>query len=252
MLFLKKIYWKVNAWEHKSVFFLLHLGSPLSYNIYLFNSEKAKMARKMKIIFINFHFGSECCGNFLLLLLHFLASIYAWNNFFSLYHASYRSLNNNKFYERKMQEFISCLCNSVMYTFETILFFCCCCWFHTSIISRPSSFTAIHRDVIFFPETRVIFLFFHIHILVYYIYRLHASPKQLNLLIIYLFIYFFFVILSLFLYVYVNIIFFSLFCILDPPVVHVSPENITVNETKDILLSCGYQANPQSLTNVKW
>lgn len=38
----------------------------------------------------------------------------------------------------------------------------------------------------------------------------------------------------------------------DPPVVTVKPDNITVNETKDFLLFCEYEANPNSLDNVKW
>lgn len=38
----------------------------------------------------------------------------------------------------------------------------------------------------------------------------------------------------------------------DPPIVSVRPENITVNETADILLFCEYEANPASLTSVTW
>lgn len=38
----------------------------------------------------------------------------------------------------------------------------------------------------------------------------------------------------------------------DPPVVSVRPENITVNETMDYLLYCDYDANPASLVAVRW
>lgn len=38
----------------------------------------------------------------------------------------------------------------------------------------------------------------------------------------------------------------------DPPVVTVQPDNITVNETFDILLFCEYEANPRKLYDVRW
>ncbi|KAK6619009.1 hypothetical protein RUM44_003391 [Polyplax serrata] len=37
-----------------------------------------------------------------------------------------------------------------------------------------------------------------------------------------------------------------------PPIVTVSPMNITVNETTDILLYCSHEANPMELKSVKW
>jgi hypothetical protein len=41
-------------------------------------------------------------------------------------------------------------------------------------------------------------------------------------------------------------------CVSDPPIVSVSPENVTVNESPDILLSCSYEANPNTLESVSW
>ena len=38
--------------------------------------------------------------------------------------------------------------------------------------------------------------------------------------------------------------------LLDAPVVVVSPENITVNESMDVLIFCTYEANPVSLISV--
>ncbi|XP_055597510.1 hemicentin-1-like isoform X2 [Uranotaenia lowii] len=40
--------------------------------------------------------------------------------------------------------------------------------------------------------------------------------------------------------------------VMYPPVVSVKPDNITVNETKDFLMFCDYEANPASLEIVKW
>ncbi|XP_065086926.1 hemicentin-1 isoform X2 [Ochlerotatus camptorhynchus] len=40
--------------------------------------------------------------------------------------------------------------------------------------------------------------------------------------------------------------------VMYPPVVRVGAENITVNETRDFLLKCDYEANPASLESVKW
>lgn len=40
--------------------------------------------------------------------------------------------------------------------------------------------------------------------------------------------------------------------VMYPPVVSVKPDNITVNETQDILLFCEYDANPASLNLVTW
>ncbi|XP_076648932.1 neuromusculin isoform X4 [Halictus rubicundus] len=37
-----------------------------------------------------------------------------------------------------------------------------------------------------------------------------------------------------------------------PPIVTMKPQNITVNETEDILIFCDYDANPATLTNVTW
>lgn len=39
---------------------------------------------------------------------------------------------------------------------------------------------------------------------------------------------------------------------LDPPVINVSPPNITTNESSDILLLCYYIANPSKLEGVAW
>jgi len=39
---------------------------------------------------------------------------------------------------------------------------------------------------------------------------------------------------------------------IDPPVVTVKPENVTVNETADFLLFCEYESNPATLEHVKW
>ena len=38
----------------------------------------------------------------------------------------------------------------------------------------------------------------------------------------------------------------------DAPVVRVSPQNITVNESMDVLIFCTYDANPPTLTSVQW
>lgn len=38
----------------------------------------------------------------------------------------------------------------------------------------------------------------------------------------------------------------------DPPIVSVSPENVTVNETTDVFLFCSYEANPNALESVSW
>lgn len=38
----------------------------------------------------------------------------------------------------------------------------------------------------------------------------------------------------------------------DAPAVVVSPENITVNESMDVLIFCTYDSNPISLTAVQW
>ncbi|XP_076290839.1 neuromusculin isoform X4 [Lasioglossum baleicum] len=40
--------------------------------------------------------------------------------------------------------------------------------------------------------------------------------------------------------------------VLYPPIVRMKPQNITVNETEDILIFCDYEANPATLTNVTW
>ncbi|KZC13798.1 Hemicentin-2, partial [Dufourea novaeangliae] len=40
--------------------------------------------------------------------------------------------------------------------------------------------------------------------------------------------------------------------VLYPPIVRMRPENITVNETEDILIFCDYEANPATLTKVTW
>lgn len=39
---------------------------------------------------------------------------------------------------------------------------------------------------------------------------------------------------------------------LDPPVVKISPPEITVNTSDTVLLNCEYVANPASLTQVIW
>jgi hypothetical protein len=41
-------------------------------------------------------------------------------------------------------------------------------------------------------------------------------------------------------------------CVSDPPIVSVSPENVTVNESTDIVLLCSYEANPNTLESVSW
>ena len=38
----------------------------------------------------------------------------------------------------------------------------------------------------------------------------------------------------------------------DGPAVLVSPENITVNESMDVLIFCTYDANPVNLISVQW
>lgn len=43
-----------------------------------------------------------------------------------------------------------------------------------------------------------------------------------------------------------------LFPTLDPPVVIVKPDNLTINETGEFLLFCEYDANPASLASVRW
>ncbi|XP_011314912.1 hemicentin-1 isoform X1 [Fopius arisanus] len=40
--------------------------------------------------------------------------------------------------------------------------------------------------------------------------------------------------------------------ILYPPIVSMHPKNITVNETEDVVMICDYDANPATLTSVKW
>lgn len=39
---------------------------------------------------------------------------------------------------------------------------------------------------------------------------------------------------------------------LDPPVVIVKPDDLTINETGEFLLFCEYDANPASLASVRW
>lgn len=51
----------------------------------------------------------------------------------------------------------------------------------------------------------------------------------------------------IFLYIYSTLTKF-----LDPPVVNVKPDNITVNETGEFLLFCDYEANPATLKQVIW
>lgn len=46
-------------------------------------------------------------------------------------------------------------------------------------------------------------------------------------------------------------LFFS-FQNIDPPVVKVSPPEITVNTSDTVLLNCEYVANPASLDHVVW
>ncbi len=38
----------------------------------------------------------------------------------------------------------------------------------------------------------------------------------------------------------------------DAPVVTVSPENITANETDEVMIYCSYEANPTALKSVRW
>lgn len=38
----------------------------------------------------------------------------------------------------------------------------------------------------------------------------------------------------------------------DPPVVWLGMETVTVNESKQVLLICNHNANPQKLDNVVW
>ncbi|XP_023246410.1 hemicentin-1 [Copidosoma floridanum] len=40
--------------------------------------------------------------------------------------------------------------------------------------------------------------------------------------------------------------------VMYPPIIRMSPENVTVNETDDFQLFCDYEANPASLVNVLW
>ncbi|XP_034251543.1 hemicentin-1 isoform X2 [Thrips palmi] len=40
--------------------------------------------------------------------------------------------------------------------------------------------------------------------------------------------------------------------VMYPPIVSVTPDNVTVNESTDILLFCQYEANPATLKSVKW
>lgn len=39
---------------------------------------------------------------------------------------------------------------------------------------------------------------------------------------------------------------------LDPPVISVKPENLTINETDKFLLFCDYIANPATILSVRW
>ena len=40
--------------------------------------------------------------------------------------------------------------------------------------------------------------------------------------------------------------------IADPPVVDISPGNITANETDEVMIYCTYDANPARLKTVRW
>ena len=40
--------------------------------------------------------------------------------------------------------------------------------------------------------------------------------------------------------------------VLDPPVVDVSPSNITTNESREVMIYCTYEANPTRLNAVRW
>ena len=42
------------------------------------------------------------------------------------------------------------------------------------------------------------------------------------------------------------------FLIADPPVVDISPGNITANETDEVMIYCTYDANPARLKTVRW
>ena len=47
-------------------------------------------------------------------------------------------------------------------------------------------------------------------------------------------------------------IFLSCFCCLDPPVVDITPSNLTTNETSEVTIYCTYESNPTLLTAVRW
>ena len=38
----------------------------------------------------------------------------------------------------------------------------------------------------------------------------------------------------------------------DPPVVDISPVNITANETDEVMIYCTFEANPDRLRSVRW
>ena len=38
----------------------------------------------------------------------------------------------------------------------------------------------------------------------------------------------------------------------DPPVVEVSPSNITTNESVEVMILCTFEANPTALSAVRW
>lgn len=38
----------------------------------------------------------------------------------------------------------------------------------------------------------------------------------------------------------------------DPPIITITPEQITVNETEDVLLSCDYEAHPKLMGPGAW
>ncbi|KAF7403035.1 hypothetical protein HZH66_005302 [Vespula vulgaris] len=40
--------------------------------------------------------------------------------------------------------------------------------------------------------------------------------------------------------------------VLYPPIIKMTPVNITVNETEDFIIYCDYEANPTTLTKVTW
>lgn len=53
---------------------------------------------------------------------------------------------------------------------------------------------------------------------------------------------------------FLSLLYYFFSCVLppDPPVVTVKPDNLTINETGEILLFCEYDANPASLHSVRW